>query len=100
MAENFYWAASIGAILIAAIYYILWPKPLNAAHAGARPLILHLILRWGHSVVWLLLALFFVSKTGFLGQSAALWQPLGLSAFGLYGVFLGSCVYDRNRLRP
>jgi bacteriorhodopsin len=100
MTENFYWAASVGAILVAAVYFQVWPKPASATHAAARPLFLRLILRWGHSVVWLLLALFFIGRTGRLGQPAEFWQPVGLSAFCMYGVFLLACYYDRNRLRP
>lgn len=100
MGENLYWAFSLGALLIAALYYTLWPKPLNSAHAAARPLILRWLLRWGHSVVWVLLALFFMGKTGRLGQPAEFWQLVGLSAFCSYGVFLAACFYDRNRLKP
>lgn len=99
MAENVYWAFSVGALLIAALYYQAWPKPLNPAHASARPLILRWVLRWGHSVVWLLLAVFFMGKTGRLGQPAEFWQPLGVAAFCSYGIFLAAYFYDRNRVQ-
>jgi hypothetical protein len=99
MSENIYWAFSVAAVLIAALYFKVWPKPLNLAHARARPLVLHWVLRYGHSFVWLLLALFFIGKTGRLGQSPDFWQPIGLAAFCSYGVFLAACIYDRNKVR-
>lgn len=96
MGENLYWAFSLGALLIAALYYTLWPKPLNSAHAAARPIILRWLLRWGHSVVWVLLALFFMGKTGFWSGSMAIWQPFGIAALCLYGLFLLAIFIDRN----
>ncbi len=100
MTENFYWAASLGAILMAVLYFKAWPKPINAAHAQARPLLLQWLMRFGHSLVWVLLAVFFIGKTGRLGQSAEFWQPVGMCAFFMYGIFLLACYYDRNRFRP
>lgn len=99
MGENFYWASSVGALLIGVLYYWIWPKPANPAHAQARSVILRCVLRFGHSGVWLLLAVFFMGKTGRLGQSAEFWQSFGLSAFCLYGLFLLACFYDRKKVR-
>ena len=40
-------------MIVAAIYAVVWPRPKPGVE---RPAWRHVILRWGHSAVWLLLA--------------------------------------------
>lgn len=87
-----FWIWSVVALAVAAVYWRVWPSPKpGQKRRGAW---LAAILRGGHSLVWLLLALacglFQLEQLepGILAARAAL---------GVYLVFLGAFVYDRNR---
>ena len=52
----FLWAGL--ALLVAVIYSVVWPKKAVTATSGAR----YLIVRWGHALVWILLAVNFLLR--------------------------------------
>ena len=52
----FLWAGL--ALLVAVIYSIVWPKKAVTATSGAR----YFIVRWGHALVWILLAINFLLR--------------------------------------
>ncbi len=82
-------------LVIAAIYVVVWPRPRDAAAARARPAWRHLILRWFHALVWLLLALScFIRPSRPLG-GAATANVLASLALVTYVIFLGTAVADR-----
>lgn len=99
MSANYYLAASAGAVMVAVLYYYLWPKPQSTAHANARPRYLFGVLRYAHSLVWVLLGIFFLGRSGYLASAPSHWDLLGLSALGVYALFLAACFYDRHYVR-
>lgn len=72
-------------LIVAAIYAVFWPRSKAArVHSHRR----HLILRWFHALVWVLLALaFFVRGSGAAG-SYGLANITALIALAVYVVFL------------
>ena len=71
-------------------YVVQWPRP----KAGQkRPFWLHLLLRWGHAAVWLLLA-----AACFLWYAG--YNPLGnqlaANAMIVYIIFIVALFYDRR----
>jgi hypothetical protein len=52
----FVWAAL--ALLVAVIYAFVWPHKVVSESAGLR----FLIIRWGHTLTWLLLAINFILR--------------------------------------
>jgi hypothetical protein len=79
-------------LAVAAFYTVLWPRPLPGEHRSPWTAF---VLRWGHALVWVLLA-------------AALlvyrfWDPLpaqllGLSGLALYILFMATLL--RRRAKP
>jgi uncharacterized membrane protein YhaH (DUF805 family) len=78
--------------VIATVYYYVWPKP--EPKARPRPLWMHLILRYAHSVVWVTLA--FVCALVYAGQMA-LAEPLAYLALLLYATFMIVLFIDRRQ---
>lgn len=76
-------------LILALIYAVQWPK----AVGRERPFGLHLLLRWGHAGVWLLLAascfLWYVGYNPVGNQLAA-------NAMILYIMFIIGMLYDRR----
>lgn len=76
-------------LILALIYAVQWPK----AMGRERPLITHLIIRWGHSLVWLLLAaacfLWYVGSNPLGNQLAA-------NAMIVYVIFIIVMLRDRR----
>jgi hypothetical protein len=79
-------------IAVAAIYVFFWPRP-GHDRPRPRPLIVHLVLRWLHSVVWLLFALAGLSWTV---EARTLAGYLSVVALFLYLVFVTTLVLDRR----
>lgn len=73
----------IPCLLLAFIFAIIWPHKL-APERGPR----RLVLRWGHTLVWLMLALaaFIGGSPGLNGASAA--RALAFAAAAVYVVFV------------
>ncbi len=68
---------------IAAAYYFIWPKP----KAGqSRTPTQHVIVRYGHSLVWVLLAVACLLWAG--DSQSGLASLLGLAALGTYVLFM------------
>ena len=71
-------------LIVALIWVFVWPADKAAALSGAR----FLILRWGHALVWLLLAIAaFVTGFDVLG-GARLGQPVALASLIVYLAFM------------
>jgi hypothetical protein len=90
------WLVLGGACLIVgAVYGFMWPRP----RAGAtRPLWRHILLRLGHTAVWLLLATSFFMRGVDGGQpGGGQANILALAAGLLYAVFIATAVGDRMR---
>ncbi len=87
-----FWLWSVAALILAAVYWRVWPHP-RAGQKRREPW-LAAILRGGHSLVWILLglacALFGLDQLepGILAARAAL---------AVYLVFVGAFAFDRNR---
>jgi cobalamin synthase len=84
-----YWG--LFCLVIAAVYFVVWPKP-NPARPTPRSGTRHFILRYFHSLVWLLLAAAAFAAAFGIG-SGWLLAILGLVA---YLVFMVVFVRDRQ----
>jgi hypothetical protein len=83
----------IGCLAVAVAYYRIWPVP-SPKRTQPRTAWQHFMLRYSHSLVWVLLAAgCFLSGAGYI--SVGLW--LAAAALPLYIVFLVMLVQDRNR---
>ena len=84
----------LACLAVAAVYLVAWPRPPRKSSAPARPPWRQFVLRWFHSLVWLLLALAcFVQASQFAG-GGAVGGVLAVLAGLLYLVFMGALVAD------
>jgi hypothetical protein len=79
---------------VAVVYYYVWPKP--GPKTQPRPVWMHLILRWLHPIVWVILG--FVAALIYIGQMA-IAEPLAYLALALYLTFMIVMLVDRLRSR-
>ena len=81
-------------LAVAVAYFFKWPKPKPDRTGPPRNTLVHIILRWFHSVVWLLLGLAcFLWASG--PSSAA--NAVAVAALIVYAVFLVTLLRDRAR---
>lgn len=81
-------------LAVAVFYLFKWPRPKPDRAGAPRSALAHIVLRWFHSAVWLLLAL-----------ACYLWAPgpsrvataLAVAALAVYAVFLFTLLADRAR---
>src|SRR5262245_19193481 len=79
---------------VAAVYLVIWPRPPRKGNVPARPRWRQIVLRWFHSLVWLLLAsACFVQAIHFAG-SATIGPALALLAALTYVAFIGALVAE------
>lgn len=81
-------------LLVAAIYVVYWPRPKGGV---ALPLWRQLVLRWGHSAVWVILALSFLLRTAESETVAAQANALALAGGLLYVAFMAVTFSERRR---
>lgn len=77
-------------LFLALSYGVQWPK---AKEGYERPYWLHLMMRWGHSAVWLLLA---ISCFLWYWQYNAIGGQIAANAMILYLIFVAAYMYDRR----
>jgi hypothetical protein len=87
-------AWGILSLAAAVAYFIKWPKPRPDRVGPPRSTLAHIILRWFHSLVWLLLALACFLWAS--GPSAAA-NALAVAALIVYVIFLATLLADRAR---
>ena len=81
--------------LVAAVAcFFNWPEPKSGRRGPPRSSVVHFILRWFHSVVWLLLALACFLWAS--GPSAAA-AGLAIASLIVYVVFVVTLLRDRGR---
>ncbi len=87
MGTTFWIIAGVVALAVAAFNFLLWPaRRLRDDDGRLR----RLVLRWGHTLVWLLLAVaFFLLGTGSPSLARAA-NVVALLAFGSYLAFLAA----------
>jgi hypothetical protein len=87
----YFWG--LGCLAVAAAYYRLWPQP-SPKRTQPRTKFQHSVLRYGHALVWLLLA-----AGCFLAGAGAV--PIGLAlasaSLPVYILFLVLLLQDRQR---
>jgi hypothetical protein len=77
---------------VATLYYFVWPEP--EAGNAPRPAWMRLVLRWFHSLVWLLLAAAcFLQSAG----APAIGRSVGGVGLLVYVVFIVTAALDRSR---
>ena len=85
----YFWGALC--LVVALIYAVIWPKPRPGA--APRPALTHLILRWGHSLVWVLLAVAaFLASAGVTSAAGVLAPAARL----IYLVFITTYQMERR----
>lgn len=78
-------------LVLAVVWVVIWPSDLPVSPTGVR----YLIVRWFHSLVWLLLAVAaFVAAFDVLG-GASTARRVALTSLALYLLFLGAVVTAR-----
>ncbi len=78
-------------LVVAAIQMVIWPRPKE--NTRPRPLWRHLILRWAHGLVWLLLALSCFMRPGSLAASA---NSVAMAGLLVYVAYLATLAIDRK----
>lgn len=73
----------VACLVVAAVYAFIWPRPTPGV---TRPVWRALILRWGHSAVWLLLGLSFFMRNFENESVAAQANVIALPGGALYAV--------------
>jgi hypothetical protein len=81
-------------LAIAAVYLAVWPRPSYKSGAPARPPWRQFVLRWFHSLVWVLLALACFVQSGQIAGGGAVGGALAVLAGLLYLVFMAALVAD------
>lgn len=84
-------------LIIAAIYTVLWPR---AKQGVERSLWRHIVLRWFHALVWLLLALSCFLRPTALPGSRTISNVLAVLALLAYFTFMGTLMTDVRYQRP
>jgi hypothetical protein len=85
------WAAA--SAVFAIVFYFKWPRPVN--DINSRPLWRHLILRWGQSLVWVMIGVSFLLRLAFSAPYDDIAADgLALTAIIFYLVYLGVGVID------
>lgn len=78
--------AAIVCVAIALVYSFLWPGRKNAARVAQLPFYQRIVLRWFHSLTWLVIA-----------AACLLWsKPIAILAAVVYLIYL----WVVNRARP
>jgi hypothetical protein len=83
-------------LLIAAIYVIFYPRSKNETHPGSDRKCRHLILRWFHSTVWLLLGLSCFMWGEYIPGGTRLANILALLSLLIYVTFTVTLVIERR----
>jgi hypothetical protein len=81
-------------LVVAAVYLVIWPRSSRKAGAPPRPRWRQFVLRWSHSLVWLLLAASCFVQAGQFASGAAIGGALALLAGLTYLLFMGTLVAD------
>ncbi len=82
---------------VAVVYFFFWPKPKADDQAPPRSPRVHFVLRWFHSIVWLLLA---AACFLWAGGNSMLANGLALLALALYLVFVVTLFSARKSRKP
>ncbi len=81
-----WWAYGAGALLLALVWVFVWPADRAGADVSA---VRYFFLRWGHALVWLLLAISFFVR-GVAPDASPAANLIALAALGVYIGFLVS----------
>ena len=82
------------ALLVAGVYAVVWPRP--GARARTGPVWRHLVLRWFHALVWVLLALSCFIRTDLMPGGSGAANVAALLGLATYAAFLGTLTIDRR----
>jgi hypothetical protein len=92
------WLAWGGVCLVVAVVYsVVWPRPKQPV--SMRPLWRHLVLRWAHALVWLLLAGSCFLRMPDWPGSVSVANALAPLALLVYASFLATLAVDRIQRR-
>ena len=93
------WAPLILGVLcsgVSVVFFMVWPKPKSPQQGAARSIGAHIVLRWFHSLVWVIFALACFFWAGAMQHVAARLSVLSLL---IYCVFLITLKADRKTER-
>ena len=78
--------AAVICLVIAVVYLFLWPGRKNPERVHQRPLWRRIVLRWFHSLTWILIAL-----------AVVLWSKVPAAvAAAVYIIFVSAINHERN----
>lgn len=83
-------------LLIAVVYMIFYPHSKNEIQSGSRRKWRYLILRWFHSIVWLLLGLSCFIWGEYIPVRTKLANILALLSLLIYVTFMVTLVIERR----
>lgn len=88
-------------LAVAAIYSVVWSLPKSARIEATRlhPMWRRLILRWAHSLVWVLLAVSCFLRVSTPFDASDLANGVSLITLVLYGAFLVSLSTERKTVQ-
>lgn len=86
-------------LLIAALYMVFYPRPKRATQTGLSGRWRPFILRWFHSIVWLLLGLSCLMWGEYIPGKTVLANILALVALLIYMTFMVTLVRERRSQR-
>jgi drug/metabolite transporter (DMT)-like permease len=86
-------------LVIAAIYVVVWPRPKTSGLGTSRPAWRHLVLRWFHPLVWVLLAISCFIRPIVGRDDSSLANGIALLALVVYAIFMGTLALDRTARR-
>ena len=82
------------ALLVAGVFAEVWPR--TAGSERPRPVWRHLVLRWFHALVWVLLALSCFVRADLMPGGSSAANVAALLGLASYAVFLGTLAMDRR----
>jgi uncharacterized membrane-anchored protein len=92
--EARYIAATVACLLIALIYLFIYPGRNDPAKS--RPRLRHIVLRWFHALVWMLLAMSSLMFGRVIPGGSFTGRVVALAALVLYLIFILNFLLDRK----
>jgi tryptophan-rich sensory protein len=89
-------AWAIGCLVLAGVYVFVWPRPRTEEEAARRPVWRHVVLRWLHPGIWLVLGASFAVRAAPIAEAASIGNQIASLAFILYIVYIVVYLADRK----
>ena len=91
--------ASLGIAIVYAVVWPGWKEGKGESTGPDRPLASYIILRWFHSLAWILIALSLFVRASSLSAGTRSPNILALSGLAVYVVYIAAFLRGRHRKR-